>query len=92
MSSENGRAALAGPQAQPPLQREQARTIFQKGAPGRRAFADRSQFARLAGEILVPEPPPKIRVPRHSRIDMPRSQSKAAESVGIGAGLVHPHT
>ena len=57
----------------------------------RRAFGDWGQFARLAGEILIPEPPPKLRIPRNSCIHMPRSQSKAAESVGIGAGLVHSH-
>ena len=55
MSSENGRAALARPQAQPPLQREQARTIFQKGAPGRRAFeCPVADVPQPEGEELLP--------------------------------------
>jgi len=55
VSSENGRAALARPQAQPPLQREQARTIFQKGAPGRRAFeCPVADVPQPEGEELLP--------------------------------------
>jgi glycine dehydrogenase subunit 2 len=45
--------------AEPPLQREEARTIFEKGAPGRRAFT--------CPELDVPQEDPEALLPAHLR-------------------------
>jgi glycine dehydrogenase subunit 2 len=51
--------------AEPPLQRERARTVFQKGAPGRRAF--------VCPEAEVPPADPQELLPaRYRRSDPPR--------------------
>jgi glycine dehydrogenase subunit 2 len=71
VSSANGRAPLATPLAQPPLQREQARTIFQKGAPGRRAF--------VCPVADVPQPEGEELLPAHMRRRRPPALPEVSE-------------
>jgi glycine dehydrogenase subunit 2 len=69
----DGRDRPAGtpPGAGPPLQREQARTIFQKGAPGRRAFQ--------CPELDVPEVDPQELLPRRLRREQPARLPEVSE-------------
>jgi glycine dehydrogenase subunit 2 len=61
----HGRGAPAGPTAETPMQRDGAQTIFQRGAPGRRAFS--------CPELDVPERPLDELVPdRLRRSEGPR--------------------
>jgi glycine dehydrogenase subunit 2 len=61
-----GGAAMAGP-----LQRERARTIFQKGAPGRRAF--------VCPPLDVPEPDAESVLPARLRRDRPARLPEISE-------------
>ncbi|HEY2719770.1 MAG TPA: aminomethyl-transferring glycine dehydrogenase subunit GcvPB [Solirubrobacteraceae bacterium] len=62
--------AVGGP-GESPLQREHARTIFQKGAPGRRAF--------LCPSIDVPAPPAEELLPAHLRRAEPARLPEVSE-------------
>jgi glycine dehydrogenase subunit 2 len=58
--------------ARPPLQREQARTIFQKGAPGRRAFACPAlDVPDVDAEELLPERFRRAEPPRLPEVSEP---------------------
>ncbi|HEY1449586.1 MAG TPA: aminomethyl-transferring glycine dehydrogenase subunit GcvPB [Solirubrobacteraceae bacterium] len=62
--------AVGGP-GESPLQREHARTIFQKGAPGRRAF--------LCPSLDVPAPPVEELLPSHLRRAEPARLPEVSE-------------
>jgi glycine dehydrogenase subunit 2 len=57
--------------AEPPLQREEARTIFEKGAPGRRAFT--------CPEVDVPPQDPQALLPPHLRREHEARLPEASE-------------
>ena len=57
----------------------------------RRRLRDRSQFTGFAGEIFVPESPPKVGIPCGACIGMSRAQDEGAKSIGICAGLIDTH-